>query len=168
MHPLTTLRYAHKTLVDSTRGLSDADWDTPGVCGVWSVKQIIAHITAWDSYFCEFVAPHAGMDIPRPHIDDFRAFDGSDDRFNEKYGTSASSKTKEELLAALEAVYAREVEICGLISDETWHKTGVLRWAPENDLEDYLLYAVYGHKYEHAAQIVVFGDRKILHENAKG
>jgi uncharacterized damage-inducible protein DinB len=167
MHPLTTLRYAHKTLLDSTNGLRDADWDTPGVCGFWSVKQIIGHIIAWDSFFCEFVARHAGLDIPRPHIDDFRAFDGDDDKFNEKYGTSASSKTKDELLAELETVYAREVEICAKIDEATWHKTGVLRWAPDDDLEDYLLYAVYGHKYEHAAQIVVFRDSIARRENAK-
>lgn len=168
MHPLTTLRYAHKTLLDSTQDLSDADWDTPGVCGFWSVKQIIGHIVAWDSFFCEFVARHAGMDIPRPHIDDFRAFDGNDDLFNEKYGTSASSKQKAELLAELEAVYARETEICEKIPAEAWHQTGVLRWAPEEDLEDYLLYAVYGHKYEHAAQIIVFRDSKTQRETAKG
>jgi uncharacterized damage-inducible protein DinB len=160
MHPLLTLRYAHQTLLNSVTGLADADWDTSGVCGFWSVRQVIGHIIAWDAYFCEFIAPFAGIDAPTPHMDDFRTFGEDDDLFNDKYGTAAADKSKEELLQSLEAVYQRMVALCQQISGETWHRLNVLHWQPESDLEDYLLYAVYGHHYEHAAQIVVFRDAR--------
>jgi hypothetical protein len=164
MHALTTLNYANKTLLDSLKGLTDTDWDTPGVCGFWSVKQIIAHISAWDAHSCETLAPYAGVTAPTPYSDDFATFNFNDDLFNEKYGTAAASKSKQELLAELEAVYLRLSDVCSKISNEDWHKTGVLSWAPANDFEDYLIYAVYGHHYEHAAQIIVFRDSRVHHK----
>lgn len=43
------LKYGHFTFLGSLDGLSDAELEQGGVCGVWSVKDIIAHLASWKS-----------------------------------------------------------------------------------------------------------------------
>jgi hypothetical protein len=42
------LNDAHQKLLDSFAGLSDEEMTEPGVAGDWSVRDILAHLTAWD------------------------------------------------------------------------------------------------------------------------
>ncbi|MDX2137718.1 MAG: DinB family protein [Chloroflexota bacterium] len=157
MHPLVILRYAQATITDAVKDLPDAEWDTPNVCGVWSVKQIIGHLIGWEHYYVEFLAPFAGETMPTPHMDDYKALD--EQAFNDKYGTAASSRTPTDLMAEFQAAYEQSIELAAKIPAETWHQLGTLPWNAEGDLEDFAVYGQYGHKYEHAAQIVVFRDQ---------
>ncbi len=45
---LKTLEARWQDLLASYAGLSDADLKEPGVTGTWSVKDIIAHVSAWE------------------------------------------------------------------------------------------------------------------------
>jgi len=38
------LKYGHQTVLRTVDGLPDKEWERGGVCGVWSVKDIIAHL----------------------------------------------------------------------------------------------------------------------------
>ncbi|MGQ9887993.1 MAG: maleylpyruvate isomerase N-terminal domain-containing protein [Aggregatilineales bacterium] len=42
------LKYGHLTVLQAVDGLPPADWETPGVCGVWSVKDIVAHLASYE------------------------------------------------------------------------------------------------------------------------
>jgi uncharacterized protein (TIGR03083 family) len=42
------LEDARERLLQSFAGLSDEQMQEPGVCGDWSVRDILAHIAAWD------------------------------------------------------------------------------------------------------------------------
>ena len=42
------LKYGHSFFVNAFDGLPEADWHTPGVCGVWSVKDIVAHMASYE------------------------------------------------------------------------------------------------------------------------
>lgn len=42
------LNDAREKLLDSFAGLSDEEMSLPGVAGEWSVRDILAHISAWD------------------------------------------------------------------------------------------------------------------------
>ncbi|MCC6614456.1 MAG: DinB family protein [Anaerolineae bacterium] len=157
MNPVGMLKYAQQRVVDAVKDLPDQDWDTPGVCGFWSTKQIIGHLIGWEYYLEEFLAPFAGQPIPTPHIDDYKILD--EDAYNDKYGTSAATRTRADLMEEFQAVYERVAALARAISNETWHRFGTLPWSDKNDLEDFIVYGYYGHKYEHAAQIVVFRDK---------
>ena len=41
-------RYGHLTLLKAIDGFPDGDWATPGVCGVWSAKDVIAHLASYE------------------------------------------------------------------------------------------------------------------------
>lgn len=164
MDPLGMLRYGQQRVVDVVKDMPDQAWDTPGVCGFWSTKQIIGHLIGWEYYLEEFLAPFAGKPIPTPHIDDYKRLD--EGAYNDKYGTSAASRTPTDLMDEFNTAYQRVMALASLISNETWHRHDSLPWSDKNDLEDFIVYGYYGHKYEHAAQIGVFRDKLSQHTKA--
>lgn len=42
------LKYGHQTVLKTVDGSPDQDWERGGVCGVWSVKDIIAHLASFE------------------------------------------------------------------------------------------------------------------------
>jgi hypothetical protein len=157
MNRATILRYTIQRIPEVTAGLTAAEWALPNVCGTWSTLQVVGHLVGWAHYYEEFLAPFAGQPIPTPYMDAFRTTD--EHTFNERYGSAASSRTPDELMAAYATVFQRITALAAAIPDEVWHKTGTLPWSQEGSLEDFLVYGYYGHHYEHAAQIEVFRDR---------
>jgi hypothetical protein len=64
-----------------------------------------------------------------------------------------------DVVRELDAVNQRVMSLVPQIDVETWRKVGTLPWyGAEYSLEDYIVYAAYGHKREHSAQINVFKD----------
>ena len=53
MHAVNMLTYGHQTMVDAVEGLPQATWETPGVCGHWSVKEIMAHLASFERLLVE-------------------------------------------------------------------------------------------------------------------
>jgi hypothetical protein len=49
MNAVDILKYGHQTVLRTLDGLPEAQWETGGVCGVWSVKKIIHPLTQNDS-----------------------------------------------------------------------------------------------------------------------
>ena len=41
-------RYGHLTVLGAVEGFPIAHWETPGVCGVWSAKDVIAHLASYE------------------------------------------------------------------------------------------------------------------------
>ncbi len=48
MNAQDILNYGHLTVCHTIEGLDDRHWITAGVCGVWSVKDIIGHLAAYE------------------------------------------------------------------------------------------------------------------------
>jgi hypothetical protein len=48
MNALDVLKYGNLTVLRTIEGLPHSEWDTPDVCGVWSVKEIIAHLASFE------------------------------------------------------------------------------------------------------------------------
>lgn len=48
MHCNDIILNGHQTVLHAIDGLAEAEWHTPGVCGVWSVKDILAHLASFN------------------------------------------------------------------------------------------------------------------------
>ncbi len=158
MHTLVILKHAHRRIHEVTTALSEPEWGLPGVCGVWSTQQIVAHLTGWAAYFEEFLAPHAGVTLPSPYIEDFKQL--GEDGFNAKHGTIAAALSPADVRAAYDMAWERVLAIATRVPPERWVEEGTLAWDPAGSLDDFVVYAYYGHQYEHAAQIETFHDRR--------
>ena len=61
------LKYGHHTILEELNGLSEAEWLEPGVCGYWSVKDIVAHLASYEWLLVDVLESLLGHEeTPRP------------------------------------------------------------------------------------------------------
>jgi hypothetical protein len=166
MNAIDILKYGHATVLRAIDGLPEQEWQTGGVCGVWSVKDIIAHLASYELVLAELLAsfqPGTPMPSsstgasPTPMLDAFIEPGG---RFNDAQVALRGSHGHAEVLAEYTGAYERVAALVAQLPAETLRQAGTLPWyGLEYALDDFLVYSFYGHKREHCAQIAVFRDR---------
>ena len=149
----------HKHVLDAVDGLPELDWTTPGVCGIWSVKDIIAHLASFEHVLVDVLRSLLVADSPTPTLDRFRRNSG---RFNDAEVEARQGKSAAEVLAEYEQTHALAAQLLARIPREGRILSGALPWYGDTyDLDDFIVYTFYGHKREHCAQIAVFRDQRV-------
>jgi hypothetical protein len=154
MNAADVLRYGHQTVLGTLQGLPEREWETAGVCGVWSVKDIIAHLASFEWVLVDVLAAclEAGS---TPHLDEFV----SAPDFNDAQVERRRGETPQRALAEYEDAHSRVMRLVSRVATDTLRRPGTLPWyGVEYDMEDLFVYAYYGHKREHSAQIAVYAD----------
>ena len=155
MNAKDVLKYGHLTVLRTIEGLPEADWETPGVCSVWSVKEIMAHLASFEYVLVDALNSFLA-DGPTPYLDKYI---NQGLAFNDSEVALRQGKSPSETLAEYNDTQARTMELIAQISEATWRQPGTLPWyGPEYALDDFIAYAYYGHKREHCAQIAVYRD----------
>jgi hypothetical protein len=148
------LKYGHRTVLATVDGLPEAEWYTPNVCGVWSVKDILAHLASFEHMLVD-VLNSLLCGTPTPALDRYRAGLA----FNDDEVASRQDKGVHEVFAEYRDTHAEAARLLEQVPVEMRRLKGSLPWYGEAyDLEDFLVYTFYGHKREHCAQINVFKD----------
>ncbi len=156
MNAADVLKYGHQTVLHTIEGLPDSDWKTSGVCGWWSVKDIMAHLTSFEQVLVEVLGTFLGDRGPTPALDSYRA-DGQ--KFNDDQVALRQDKSARQVLDEYCDLHTRTMVSVARIPEETRRQPGTLPWyGMEYALDDFIAYAYYGHKREHSAQIAVFRD----------
>jgi len=156
MNAIGVLKYGHETVLQTVDGLPEFEWTRSGVCGVWSVKDIIAHLASYEHVLVDILNLFLGGE-PGPHLNQILE---EGEQFNDKQVAKYRVKTGEEVLAEYCNAQAKVLSLISQIPEETLRQPGTLPdYGPEYALDDMLVYNYYGHKREHCAQIAVFRDR---------
>jgi uncharacterized protein (TIGR03083 family) len=149
------LKYGNGTVLGAVAGLPDADWETGGVCGFWSVKNIVAHLASYELVLVDVLGGFLGA-ATTPLLAAFQSGEGFNDQQVDARATLSPAETMAEYVAAHE----RTLSLLAQIPAEKLPEPGTLPWyGAEYALDDFLVYAYYGHKREHCAQIAVFRDQ---------
>ena len=158
MNPADILKYGHLTFKNTLEGAPQSTWEVGGVCGVWSVKDIVAHLASYEHMLEEVLAPFAGLNIEMPILTQIGQI-GSE-AFNDVQVDMRKRLSPSEVLADYENTCMHIMsDVVPKIPAETWSKVGTLPWyGAEYSLDDYIVYTFYGHKREHSAQINVYKD----------
>jgi hypothetical protein len=155
MHAFDVLKYGNRTFMAALDGLSAEDCAVGGVCGWWSVKDIVAHLASHELVLADVLTglldagstPTLGQYL-KGHL-----------TFNDDQVDLRKNMSYSQVLDEYRAAHERVMALMVRVSDEQLQKTGLLPWyGAEYDLEDYLAYGYYGHKREHSAQINVYKD----------
>lgn len=155
MNPLDVLKYGHATVLRTVAKLPEADWQTAGVCGYWSVRQIIAHLASFEQALVEAIDVAGGAE-PGPAL---TALLRNGQAFNDAQVAARASLSAAETLAEYESTHQLTLLRAADLPTERFRRAGFLpRYGQEYDLEDFIAYSFYGHKREHSAQIAVFRD----------
>jgi len=149
------LKYGHQTVVNSINGLDEADCLVSGVCGFWSVRDIIAHLASHELLLGDILNAFLGK-ASTPHLDDYLAQGYT---FNDMEVDKRKGMSYTEIVREYENAQAQVRELAARIPIEKRRQAGTLPWyGAEYDLEDLVAYSNYGHKREHCAQIAVYRD----------
>ena len=158
MNPSDILKYGDSFLIKILDGVPQSEWDQGGVCGVWSVKDIVAHLASYEHWLQEVLAPFANVQIEQqvfPLMAQVGPVRWNDVEVENRRGQSAA-----EVLDEYSRTYQHTLEqIVPKIPPDIWPKVGTIPWyGQEYALDDFVVYAFYGHKREHGAQVNVFKD----------
>lgn len=156
MHPVAILKRGHKAIMRSIEGLPEEAWSTPGVCGDWSVKDIMAHLASLEQALIE--AFHVARGDPMGGFLIELTQDAT--TFNDKRVAMRVGYSAADVLAEYETGYNEAIALADAMSPTLYINTGFLpAFGLQYDLEDFIVYVYYDHKKEHAAQITAFRER---------
>jgi hypothetical protein len=156
MNTVDILKYGQQTVLKTLEGFPEAELNTPGACGIWSVKDIIGHLASYEHLLFEVLLGFLEV-CPTPYME--KAGAGLQ-QFNDEQVALRRDKTLAEVLAEFNNTHAQVMSLAPRIPAETYRQNGTLPWyGPEYDLDDFIVYTFYGHKREHSAQIAAFCDR---------
>jgi hypothetical protein len=154
MNASDVLKYGHLTVLKSVEGLPETHWSTPGVCGYWSVKDILAHLASYEWVLVDILATYVGGG-PTPRLEKYTAGPG----FNDDEVALRRDHGPAQIMDEYCQAQARTMTLIAQIPAETIRQPGTQPWyGLEYALDDLIAYMYYGHKREHTAQIAVFRD----------
>ena len=146
-------RYGHLTVLGAVEGFPVEQWETPGVCGVWSAKDVIAHLASYELATGDAFAGILGEEA----TETLGLMMSRGETFNDTQVEERRGQSPEETLAEYTRAHERAAEKLARIPLEQRRQVGILSWyGAEYDLEDLITYMSYGHKREHSAQIAEF------------
>lgn len=155
MNALDVMKYGNGTVMGVLSQLSFAHWETDGVCGIWSVKNIVAHLTSYEWVMADILREMTGNG-ETPHLDAARRTGMA---FNDEQVDARKPMSAAETLAEYEAAHADVMALAVQVPPEQFREVGTLPWyGAEYSVDDYIAYAIYGHKREHIAQVNVYRD----------
>jgi hypothetical protein len=156
MNAVDVLQFGHLTVLGTVDGLPYSDWETAGVVGFWSVKNIVDHLASFEIVLEElFRSLLEGKPMPT-----VARMSADQEQFNADEVGKRAGLSPEETFEAYKQAYRRVRELARRFPTEMYRQTGLLPWyGAEYDLDDFIAYSFYGHKREHSAQIAVFRDQ---------
>jgi hypothetical protein len=156
MNPVDVLKYGHQTALRTLDSVPQTEWNTPGVCGVWSVKDIVAHLASYEHMLVDVL--NSFLDGgPTPYLEKMGALGPLG--FNDAEVAARQDKSTEDVLVEFNDTHNQTMVLAARIPAEIYRQNGTLPWyGPEYDLDDFIVYTFYGHKREHSAQIAIFGE----------
>lgn len=156
MNAIDILTYGQGTVRQAIEGIAENEWNLEGACGVWSMKDIIAHLASYE-LLLEDILTSLLDGGPTPYLDQFRSDPAA---FNDPQVEARRGNTVRAALDELEAAHERTIALMGRIPEERRRQAGTLPWyGAAYALDDVIVYMYYGHKREHSAQIAAFRDR---------
>ena len=155
MNAVDILKYGQQTVLQTLEAFPESAQNTPGACGVWSVKDIIAHLASYEEVLVDVLSTFIGKHST-PYLNKFTEPGG---QFNDTEVNLRKGKTMREVLDEFNDAHAQVMSLATRISPETFRQVGTLPWyGMDYALDDFLVYTFYGHKREHSAQIAAFRD----------
>jgi hypothetical protein len=146
---LEALDRTRADLTDITGPLDEATLNRKGVVGEWSVKNVLAHLAAWEAWVVQALPVRVATGTTP---EDFRARAADEDRFNAEEVAEREELTPHEQLMELERTreallgYVRGLDQATLERRNLWDT-----WP--GTIAEYLLAALRDHEAEHVEEL---------------
>lgn len=147
MNAVDMLMYGQRTVRATIDRYGPADWDRIAL-GVWTAKDLLGHLGAFEVRFADQLAPFVGA----PTESELPSADPS--TFNDDQAAIRKAWPVADVLAEFLDAHERVMRHARGIEPEVWRQVGTIPWyGPDYSLDDLLVYQMYGHKREHDPQL---------------
>ena len=133
---LKDIRTERRRLEKNLSGLNAEDMVRPGVMGTWSVKDILAHLVAWEKLFLDWYS--TGVQGCSPSITPVGMSQSSIDTLNQLIYEKNQWRSLEDILAEFQASYQEIVTVVESIPEEDMLVHGRFNWTGKLTLSDYI------------------------------
>jgi DinB superfamily len=148
-HTLAELGRTRAELLGAIAGIDEAALDRKGVAGDWSIKNVLAHIAAWETWVVQTLAIRMATGATP---EDFRQRTADEDRFNAEEVAEREELTPDEQIMELERTRAELLAyVHGLDAGMLERQHPWDTWA--GTLPEYLLVALRDHEAEHVEEL---------------
>ena len=139
MNATDILKYGHLTALQAIDGFPETAWETPGACGVWSVKDIIAHLASYEQVLVDILTTFTGgSSSSTPVLNSYIELGG---QFNDIEVNRRKEKTIQDILAEFNDTHSQVMSLIANIPPETLRQNGTLPWyGMDYSLDDVLVY----------------------------
>jgi DinB superfamily len=146
------LQKGNLLVIQVVDGFPEVGWDMPGVCGDWSVKDIIAHLTSHEHVAIEVLKTFQGNE-PTPLI---LKFLHHRDEFNSAEVEARKYLTAQQVIDEYQDTQVQTTSLLMQIPSDTVQQQGTMPWYSKDcSLADFIN-RQYEHTCEHCKQIVLF------------
>jgi hypothetical protein len=147
VNPLDMMMYGQRTIDGLIDRLAPDEWNAV-VLGVWTSKDVVGHLGAFEVRFGEVMA----VFLDETPATNLRAEPPS--TFNDDQAAVRRDWPVEQVVAELRDAHRLVMELAARIPAETWSAVGTIPWyGPQYSLDDLVVYQIYGHKREHGPQL---------------
>jgi hypothetical protein len=147
MNVIDVLMYGQRTIVRTVERYGPDDWSRTAL-GVWTSKDLLGHLGAFEVRFADVLATFVG----EPALSGL--MDADHRTFNDDQAAIRASWTIEAITEEFLTAHERVMTHARVIPPERWREVGTIPWyGPEYALDDLVVYQMYGHKREHDPQL---------------
>jgi hypothetical protein len=144
---IAALKSSRANFMAAIGGLTPDQLLRPGACGLWSVKDVMAHLTAWES---ELVTALAKLDKNKaPHLVEIEEID----EWNAEQYALTVSRSLEGVQEDFQNVLKQLVRIIEELDEYTLTDPRAIRWNGGDPLYLQISDAAYEHEDEHVVDI---------------
>jgi DinB superfamily len=155
MNTVELLDNCHLKIIQVLGDLPELQWDIPEVCGDWSVKEIVAHLTSYELALAEALNTLSGQEPP-PYLTRLLK-DGA--KFNDEEVEKRRYRTAQHVLDEYNDIQVQTLSLLQQIPAEKLQQKGTMPWyGAERSLND-LIISHCNHASEHCAQIEKFRNK---------
>jgi hypothetical protein len=148
---LHEIRTGYAALEEILAPLDETRMTTFGVSGDWSIKDILAHITAWHRYLLDRLQAAARNESPSVYITGLD--DEEVDRLNEQFYQENKSRALDEVMTDFRSTYLQIVEAVQAMQEEDLTDAQRFSWARGIPLWRFVAGDTYEHYLEHIGPI---------------
>jgi hypothetical protein len=134
---LKDIHTERRRLEKNLSALSAEDMIQPGVTGTWSVKDILAHLVAWERLFLDWY--HTGMQGRSPAATPVGMSQGSMDTLNQQIYEANRWRSLDDIIAEFHVSYQQIVTVIETIPEEDMFVQGRFHWTGKLTLADYIV-----------------------------
>jgi uncharacterized damage-inducible protein DinB len=145
------LQEARAALLRAIDGLSPDAMLRPGVVGLWSVKDVLAHLTAWESELCTALAKlEQAQIVPQiVLIDDI-------DEWNQEHYAEFASRPLDLVLEDFHGVHRMLLRLIDETDERTLTDVRKFRWMEGEPLTYLITENALWHEQEHTEEIAAW------------